>query len=615
MMLNPHMMPAPPSAHSVVRVASSSQRQPDPQTEQWGMQIPRCYTLKSKAPRWNIPQSALLILERVFALERFPAQDLRQRLAQDLDVTPRQVQVWFQNRRQRERNIQRGGKDEGTLNTEDVSRPFVPLDGTASVESVLSDVPTEVEAPSPPCGSPDVASSDASFHEDEHDEARDDDKQAPRAEITCKETMECAAGADPVETSEAKEFDTDDEMASKRARIETGGVSLQAPARRHISATLETFPSKGAVPVPDVHCAEDESCVTPCLPDSRAPPKIEPPALSRPFENSCFGSAPPSGLAPTLRHAPSSPKRKLPPRTVAVQPSLARNPGLAPTCAPISTCTDRLDPLESTASPSADGAVQVSAQVLRGLLDYSLRMPGIKSTPDAVHNLVGQLIDVARAKDPTVDSNAFAIFDICGYSQSQAFQHSTNTVHGWQVQQQQLQYQEQRQHGSKMFQHMVHSMQLPTQMHRDANLYLPTQTHVDPSLASMQHLHMRQDTPHQQDNCRLAMQPPAPGTRRPMHSRPEEAYFSMCAAHAGHMGSHEAHAPVREDSLETGLCQDFHYGDVRKGICGAGTTSLNSLDNDDMCTAVKFFDEFIKETHHMPQPPHFASVCAPIDRS
>ena len=79
------------SVQSVVRVEtlSNSQRQAAP--EPWGGNFPRSYSLKSRVPRWNIPQSALALLERVFALERFPAQDIRQRLAQDMDVTPRQV--------------------------------------------------------------------------------------------------------------------------------------------------------------------------------------------------------------------------------------------------------------------------------------------------------------------------------------------------------------------------------------------------------------------------------------------------------------------------------------------------------------------------------------------
>ena len=61
----------------------------------------------SKAGRWIIDAPTLYLLEQVFKMERFPSQHMRQRLATDLKVSDRQVQVWFQNRRQRDRNDQR----------------------------------------------------------------------------------------------------------------------------------------------------------------------------------------------------------------------------------------------------------------------------------------------------------------------------------------------------------------------------------------------------------------------------------------------------------------------------------------------------------------------------
>ena len=47
----------------------------------------------SKSPRWIITRPALYVLEQVFAIEKFPSHVMRQRLAQDLGVTPRQARA------------------------------------------------------------------------------------------------------------------------------------------------------------------------------------------------------------------------------------------------------------------------------------------------------------------------------------------------------------------------------------------------------------------------------------------------------------------------------------------------------------------------------------------
>ena len=56
---------------------------------------------KGKTTRWNIPKHALARLEKVFIEDKFPSVDTRKNLAAELKVRPRQVQVWFQNKRQR----------------------------------------------------------------------------------------------------------------------------------------------------------------------------------------------------------------------------------------------------------------------------------------------------------------------------------------------------------------------------------------------------------------------------------------------------------------------------------------------------------------------------------
>ncbi len=59
---------------------------------------------RGNSSRWALETDDVLLLERVFELERCPGRDLRQQLAAHLNVSARQVQVWFQNKRQRTKN-------------------------------------------------------------------------------------------------------------------------------------------------------------------------------------------------------------------------------------------------------------------------------------------------------------------------------------------------------------------------------------------------------------------------------------------------------------------------------------------------------------------------------
>jgi hypothetical protein len=73
------------------------------------------------APRWHIDAQALSVLESVFVVEMFPNVEARKQLGLDLNVSPRQIQVWFQNRRQRERKRkEKGARSGGIAST---SRP------------------------------------------------------------------------------------------------------------------------------------------------------------------------------------------------------------------------------------------------------------------------------------------------------------------------------------------------------------------------------------------------------------------------------------------------------------------------------------------------------------
>lgn len=71
------------------------------------------------APRWHIDVEALEVLEGIFRNERFPNVEMRKKLGADLRVSPRQIQVWFQNRRQRERKHSERGKRSGDVDVSD----------------------------------------------------------------------------------------------------------------------------------------------------------------------------------------------------------------------------------------------------------------------------------------------------------------------------------------------------------------------------------------------------------------------------------------------------------------------------------------------------------------
>ncbi|KAG8460797.1 hypothetical protein KFE25_010852 [Diacronema lutheri] len=59
--------------------------------------------------RWNVTSQQRKVLERTYRTHPYPVLALREQLGRELSVTPRQVQIWFQNRRQRTR---RGGADD-----------------------------------------------------------------------------------------------------------------------------------------------------------------------------------------------------------------------------------------------------------------------------------------------------------------------------------------------------------------------------------------------------------------------------------------------------------------------------------------------------------------------
>ena len=69
---------------------------PPSPTKDGGSKDPTC-------ARWKISSESKGLLEQEFNRKRFPSPRSKKRLAEELDVEPRRIQVWFQNRRQREK--------------------------------------------------------------------------------------------------------------------------------------------------------------------------------------------------------------------------------------------------------------------------------------------------------------------------------------------------------------------------------------------------------------------------------------------------------------------------------------------------------------------------------
>jgi len=100
---SPMMAPIPWGSYSHPQIM-----QPQPAAHPYGLSglsIPRTRGEREDASgRWVLEPEDVLLLERVFALEKCPGRELRTQLAARLHVKPRQIQVWFQNKRQRTKN-------------------------------------------------------------------------------------------------------------------------------------------------------------------------------------------------------------------------------------------------------------------------------------------------------------------------------------------------------------------------------------------------------------------------------------------------------------------------------------------------------------------------------
>ncbi|KAJ2782767.1 Short stature homeobox protein 2 [Coemansia javaensis] len=92
------LQPRPQAQHALQHPAMSPPLQAQPQphhAEQPPVQI--------KGKRKRASPQQLEVLNKVFASTSFPSTEMRNRLARELGMTPRTVQIWFQNKRQASR--------------------------------------------------------------------------------------------------------------------------------------------------------------------------------------------------------------------------------------------------------------------------------------------------------------------------------------------------------------------------------------------------------------------------------------------------------------------------------------------------------------------------------
>ena len=94
--------PAPPPAAPEGEGAAGARLPPKQAQEE----RPRIYGKNSTQKRWTVDEPQRRQLEEAYNRCRFPSEAQRAEIGVQISGTGRQVQVWFQNRRQRDANQQ-----------------------------------------------------------------------------------------------------------------------------------------------------------------------------------------------------------------------------------------------------------------------------------------------------------------------------------------------------------------------------------------------------------------------------------------------------------------------------------------------------------------------------
>jgi hypothetical protein len=98
--------------------------------------------------RKRTTQAQLEILEETFSRDKKPNANLRTSLARELDMTPRGVQVWFQNRRAKEKTLAKKASLAVKRRNLDNVNPNLNYDSSASPEGTQDKGPSPDQSPS-----------------------------------------------------------------------------------------------------------------------------------------------------------------------------------------------------------------------------------------------------------------------------------------------------------------------------------------------------------------------------------------------------------------------------------------------------------------------------------
>ncbi|KAJ1993022.1 Short stature homeobox protein 2 [Coemansia spiralis] len=115
----------PPSFHRIAPVHKSAYADAGAAQYSSGSLSPQPSSIKGKRKRAS-PQQ-LEVLNKVFASTSFPSTEMRNKLARELGMTPRTVQIWFQNKRQASR--QRDGHH--SRNTKSIAASVAASSGSS----------------------------------------------------------------------------------------------------------------------------------------------------------------------------------------------------------------------------------------------------------------------------------------------------------------------------------------------------------------------------------------------------------------------------------------------------------------------------------------------------